>query len=78
MCSFPYTVPQRYTNPDLKICQYLRLNMKIICRRFHIKTAFTFEVCAREICEKFVYIRLEAIEQDKNQPTFYEIYKLHG
>ena len=52
--------------------------MKIICRRFHIKTAFTFEVCAREICEKFVYIRLEAIEQDKNQPTFYEIYKLHG
>ena len=32
----------RCTNADLKICQYIRLHMKIICRRFHIKTPFTF------------------------------------
>ena len=32
----------RYTNADLKICQYLRLHMKITCRRFHAKTPFTF------------------------------------
>ena len=33
---------KRYTNADLKICQYLRLHIKIICRRFHNKTPFTF------------------------------------
>ena len=33
---------KRYSNADLKICQYLSLHMKIICRRFHIKTPFTF------------------------------------
>ena len=33
---------QRYTNADLKICQYFCLRMKIICRRFHFKTHFTF------------------------------------
>ena len=32
----------RQTNADLKICQYIRLHMKIICRRFHIKAPFTF------------------------------------
>ena len=32
----------RYTNADLKICQYIRLFMKIISRRLHIKTPFTF------------------------------------
>ena len=26
----------------MKICQYLRLHMKITCWRFHIKTLFTF------------------------------------
>ena len=31
----------KYTN-DLKICQYRRLHMKIICWRFYIKTPFTF------------------------------------
>ena len=34
-------------------------------------------MCAREICEKFVYKPSETIEYVKNQPTFYEIYKLH-
>ena len=29
-------------NADFKICQYLRLHMKIICQRFRIKTPFTF------------------------------------
>ena len=33
---------KRYTNADLKICQYLCLYMKITCWRFHIKTHFTF------------------------------------
>ena len=33
---------KRYTNADLKICQYLPLHMKIKCWRFHIKTPFTF------------------------------------
>ena len=37
----------------MKIYQYLCLHMKIICWRFHIKTPFAFEICAREICEKF-------------------------
>ena len=32
----------RYINADLKICQYLPLNMKVICWRFHIKGTFTF------------------------------------
>ena len=27
---------------DLKICQYFCLHIKIVCRRFHIKTPFTF------------------------------------
>ena len=31
----------RYTNADLKICQYPRLHMKITCRRFHIETPVT-------------------------------------
>ena len=30
------------TNADLKMCQYLRLHMKIICWRFHNKTPFNF------------------------------------
>ena len=29
-------------NVELRICQYLRLPMKIISWRFHIKTSFTF------------------------------------
>ena len=35
-------VDEKYTNADSKIFQYLRLHMKIICRRFHMKTIFTF------------------------------------
>ena len=35
-------IPEKYSNADLKICQYLRLHMKLICWRFHIKTPFTF------------------------------------
>ena len=40
--------------------------MKIICWKFHIKTPFTFEICAREICEKFVDKHSETIEYVKN------------
>ena len=34
--------PQKYINADLKICQYIRLHVKIIWWRFRIKTPFTF------------------------------------
>ena len=38
----------------MKICQYLRLHMKIICRRFHIKTTSPFwDMCTwdiRKVC----------------------------
>ena len=57
------------TNTDLKICQYLRLHMKIICSRFYMETPFTL-ICAREICEKFVYKPSETIEYVKNYPNF--------
>ena len=57
--------PFRYTGEDLKICQYLCLYAKIICRRFHIYLLL-FEIYAREICEKFVYKYLEIIEYVKN------------
>ena len=48
--------------PFLKIGQYLRLHMKIICWIFYIKHLLLFEVSAREICEKFVYKYSETIE----------------
>ena len=35
-----------------------------------MKTLFIFEICAREICRKFVYKYSEIIEYVKNQPTF--------
>ena len=36
----------RYTNADVKICQYFRLHMKIIWWKFHIKTCFTlWDMC---------------------------------
>ena len=57
-------------NADLKICQYLRLHMKIMCRRFHIKTPLLFKICAREICDKVVHKHSETIEYVKNQPIF--------
>ena len=39
-----------YTNADLKICKYIRLHMKMTCRRFHIKTPFTFwDICTWDI-----------------------------
>ena len=43
---------QSYSNADLKICQYFRPHMKIL----------RFEICARDICEKFVYKHSETIE----------------
>ena len=42
---------QEYTNADLKFCQYLRLYMKLICLRFHIKTYFTFFVLTKTSIE---------------------------
>ena len=51
--SKPWKTLKSYANADLKICQYLRRHMKIICRRFHIKTPFTFWNMCTYICEKF-------------------------
>ena len=45
----------------MKIWQYFRLHLKIICWRFHIKNLSLFEICAREIWEKFVYKHSETI-----------------
>ena len=38
--NMPLVLKGRYTNADLKICQYFCHHMKIICWRFHIKTPF--------------------------------------
>ena len=45
---------------------------------FTLKHLLLFETCAHEICEKFVYKHSETIENVKNQPTFWDIYKCHG
>ena len=45
---------------------------------FILKHLLLFEICAHEICEKFVYKHSETIGNVKNYPTFQEIYKLHG
>ena len=34
--------------------------------KFHIKTPLLSEICARELCEKFVYKHSETIEYVKN------------
>ena len=39
-----HPILSRYTNADLKIYRHLCLHIKIISRRFHIITAFTFLV----------------------------------
>ena len=41
-------MPLRYTNGDLKICQYLRLRMKIYVENFKLKHLLLFEICAYE------------------------------
>ena len=61
-----YDICSRYTNADLKIYQYLRLHMKIIGWKFHIKHLLVFEICARDIREKCVYKHWETIEYVKN------------
>ena len=40
----------------------MKINVKIFAR----KHLLLFEICAREICEKFVYIHSQAIEYVKN------------
>ena len=44
--------------------------MNIICQDLRLKHILRFEICAREICEKFVYKHSEAIEYVKKFPTF--------
>ena len=53
------------TNADLKICQYFRLHIKIICWRFHIKTSFTFwDMLTWDMCKDF--LQSKTIEYVKN------------
>ena len=54
---------ERYTNTDLKICQYLRLyTKKEYVEDFTLKHLLFFEICARGIVEKFVYKHSKAME----------------
>ena len=55
-----------YTNANLKICQCIRLHMKIICWRFHIKTPFTcWDMRMWDMCKVF-YKHSETTEYVKN------------
>ena len=42
-----------------------------------LKHPLPFEICARDVCEKFVYKHSEIIDYLKKQPTFSDIFKLH-
>ena len=42
------------------------LHMKVICWRFALKHLLLFEICTRDICEKFVYKHSEIIEYVKS------------
>ena len=54
-------------NADLKICQYVHLHMKIIyAEDFTSNHLLRFEICAREICKKFLYKHSETTEYVKN------------
>ena len=64
--SFIFNSFKRYTNADLKICQYLCLRTKKYVEDFTLKHFLLFEICAREILEKFVYKHSETIEYVKN------------
>ena len=43
-----------------------------------LKHLLLFQICAREICEKFAYKHSETIEYVKNWTTFWECCKRHG
>ena len=59
------------TNADLKICQYLPLHMKIMyVEDFTLKQLLLFEICARDICEKFVNKHSRTIEKVENWAYF--------
>ena len=50
----------------MKIYQYLRLHIKMICRMFRIIALFTFgDIRTRELYEIFVYKHTETIEYVK-------------
>ena len=59
----PYGTPIKYTNANMKICQYLRLHIKIIYQRFRIIVPFA--VYAPKIYKMFVYKHTETIEYAK-------------
>ena len=57
--SFLHT-PDLHTHADLKICQYLHVE------NFTLKHLLLSGICARELCEMFVYKHSETIEYVKN------------
>ena len=67
------------TNADLKIYQYRRLYMKIICWSFHIKTPFTFwDIHTWDILRYEKKLVCKHSETIKCVKSYKEIYKLHG
>ena len=59
---------QRYTNANMKICQFLRLLMKIICWRFHIKTPFTFsEMPSRDMSVPLMHVQFHNFHKNYDQ-----------
>ena len=61
-----YVHSLRYTFADLKIYHYLRLHIKKSVEGFTFKNLLFFEICARWICEKFVFKHSETIKYVKN------------
>ena len=62
---------QRYTIADFKICQYH-------VDGFTLKYVLLFELCAREICEKFVYKHSETLEYVKISILFKKFTNFKG
>ena len=70
----------RYTNADLKICQYLRLHMKIKCWRFCIKTPYFSLLFTLLYFLIYAHVRYLKSLFTNIQKQWYilKIYKLHG
>ena len=54
-------------DPTMELIQLLREDLE---RQAKNDQMLLFVICARDICEKFVYKHTETIENIKNYPTF--------
>ena len=64
-CKVCYTTNERWWYLNIFV-----LILKQYVEDVTIKYLLLFEICEREICEKFVYKHSETIEYAKNEPTF--------